>query len=124
MLLFPQYLYLKAFGLMVVVHAEFAARNSAFRVAMEVLNSENRSYHLVPYVQNSKCDWQASQLGAEAMLHPFLPPLIGTVGPACSGAAMSAARVFWPIKFPLVSFAATTEVLSDRKFYPNFFRTV
>ncbi|KAH7293707.1 hypothetical protein KP509_28G037900 [Ceratopteris richardii] len=49
--------------------------------------------------------------------------LIGVVGPACSGAALSATQYF-DQETPIVSFAATHESLSNRNNYPNFFRTV
>jgi ABC-type branched-subunit amino acid transport system substrate-binding protein len=51
--------------------------------------------------------------------------LIGAVGPACSHAAMAAARIFdedGPAA--LVSFAATAEPLSNRDYFATLFRTV
>lgn len=91
-------------------------------MAVEVLNS-NRSYTLIPHVEDSECSFMPTQYGAEAMLQQ--EKLIGAVGPACSPAVMAAARIF-DLEPPvtLVSFAATAEPLSNRDFYPNFFRTV
>ncbi|KAG0590114.1 hypothetical protein KC19_1G073000 [Ceratodon purpureus] len=99
--------------------------DSAFRVALEVMNSENRSYLLVESRQYTECDWQQGQHAAETLLRPLMvPPFIGGVGPACTDAAMSAGRVFVEKNYPLLSFAATSESLSSRSFYPTFFRTV
>lgn len=100
------------------------ARKSAFQVALEVLNAENRTYQLVSSPQNTECDWQQGQLAAEMMITAVVPALIGAVGPACSDAAMSAARTFLYSNYTLVSFAATSELLSSRLIFPNFFRTV
>jgi ABC-type branched-subunit amino acid transport system substrate-binding protein len=91
---------------------------------LEVLNSENRPYTLIPNVQASQCDWQAAERGAKAIAFPTEPPVIGVVGPACSGAAMSAARYLLEFNISLISFAATAEPLSLRELFPNFFRTV
>jgi len=94
-------------------------------VALEVLNSENRSYELIPSRQDTECDWQRGTSAAEILLRPLMvPPLIGAVGPACSDAAMSAGRVFMEKTYPIISFAATSESLSNRGNYPTFFRTV
>jgi hypothetical protein len=103
---------------------------SAFRVALEVMNSErNGSYQLIQSPQNTECDWQQGQQAAETLLRPATSPatgptLIGGVGPACSDAAMSAGRAFVEHNYPLVSFAATSESLSNRVNFPIFFRTV
>lgn len=93
---------------------------SAFQVALEVLNAENRPYQLEAVSADTACSWMtvlslSHNLGQEE--------LIGVVGPACSGAALSATQYFDP-KIPIVSFAATHELLSSRSNYPNFFRTV
>lgn len=94
-------------------------------MALEVLNSENRSYQLIASRQDTECDWQRGQHAAETLLRPLMvPPLIGGVGPACTDAAMSAGRVFMEKTYPLVSFAATSESLSNRANFPTFFRTV
>ncbi|XP_024390831.1 glutamate receptor 3.1 [Physcomitrium patens] len=99
--------------------------NSAFQVAMEVLNAENRPYTMVSTLKSSECDWQLGQQAAESLLRPTtVPPLIGAVGPACTDAAMSAGRAFVEHNYPLVSFAATSESLSNRDNFPTFFRTV
>lgn len=101
------------------------ARNSAFQVAMEVLNSEKRPYTMVATLKSTECDWQLGQQAAETLLRPtVIPLLIGGVGPACSDAAMSAGRVFVEQNYPLVSFAATSESLSNRINFPTIFRTV
>lgn len=102
----------------------YCARNSAFQVALEVLNAENRTYQLVSSAQNTECDWQQGQLAAEMMVTTVVPALIGAVGPACSDAAMSAARSFLDHNYTLISFAATSELLSGRGIFQNFFRTV
>ena len=100
------------------------ARNSAFKVALEVMNSERtNSYQLVGSLQNTECDWQIGQQAAETLLRD-IPNVIGAVGPACSDPAMSAGRVFYEQNYPLLSFAATSESLSSRVFFPTFFRTV
>jgi ABC-type branched-subunit amino acid transport system substrate-binding protein len=96
---------------------------SAFNVALEVLNSE-RTYILVPQVQPSQCDWQLAERGAETIVLPITPPVIGVVGPECTAAAMSASRSLMFNNISLVSFAATAETLSNRGLFPNFFRTV
>ncbi|CAM6105065.1 unnamed protein product [Calypogeia fissa] len=95
---------------------------SAFQVAVDVLNS-NRSYTLLPHVEDSECSPMPAQSGAHVMLQQ--DGLIGAVGPACSHAAIAAARIF-DLEGPaaLLSFAATAEPLSDRGYYPTFFRTV
>lgn len=99
--------------------------NSAFQVAMEVLNSEKRPYTMVATLKSTECDWQLGQQAAETLLRPtVIPLLIGGVGPACSDAAMSAGRVFVEQNYPLVSFAATSESLSNRINFPTIFRTV
>jgi hypothetical protein len=92
-------------------------------VALEVLNSE-RTYILVPQVQPSQCDWQLAERGAETIVLPITPPVIGVVGPECTAAAMSASRSLMFYNISLVSFAATAETLSNRGLFPNFFRTV
>lgn len=102
----------------------YCARRSAFQVALEVLNAENRTYQLVSSPENTECDWQQGQLAAERMAAAVEPALIGAVGPACSDAAMSAASAFLYRNYTLVSFAATSELLSSRGLFPNFFRTV
>jgi len=111
---------------MVVLVHDVAFRNSAFTVALEVMNSERtKSYQLIQSRRNTECDWQLGEQAAETLLRPtIVPPLIGGVGPACSDAAMSAGRVFVEQNYPLVSFAATSESLSNRVNFPTFFRTV
>lgn len=90
------------------------------------MNSErNGSYQFIQNPQKTECDWQQGQQAAETLLRPGTgPTLIGGVGPACSDAAMSAGRAFVDHNYPLVSFAATSESLSNRETYPIFFRTV
>lgn len=102
------------------------ARNSAFKVALEVMNSERtKSYQLIESRYNTECDWQIGQQAAETLLRAApVAAVIGAVGPACSDAAMSAGRVFFEQQYPLLSFSATSEVLSSRANFPTFFRTV
>lgn len=122
--LLPLPLKICSIDVLVCAFGDFA-RDSAFRVALEVMNSENRSYLLVESRQYTECDWQQGQHAAETLLRPLMvPPFIGGVGPACTDAAMSAGRVFVEKNYPLLSFAATSESLSSRSFYPPFFRTV
>jgi ABC-type branched-subunit amino acid transport system substrate-binding protein len=91
---------------------------------MEVMNSERtNSYQLVESRYNTECDWQIGQQAAETLLRTA-PALIGAVGPACSDPAMSAGQVFVEQQYPLLSFSATSEVLSNRANFPTFFRTV
>ncbi|BBM98470.1 hypothetical protein MPTK1_1g13780 [Marchantia polymorpha subsp. ruderalis] len=95
---------------------------SAFRVAVDVLNA-NRSYKFEPYMEDSDCTFVAAQSDASRMMRQ--EGLIGAVGPACSGAAIAAAMIFdQEGPAALVSFAATAEPLSNRTYYPTFFRTV
>ncbi|MCO5548861.1 hypothetical protein L7F22_002323 [Adiantum nelumboides] len=93
---------------------------SAFQVALEVLNSENRTYQLEAVLADTSCSWK-KVLSLSHVLDQT--NLIGVVGPACSGAALSATQYFQQ-DTPIVSFAATHESLSSRNNYPNFFRTV
>ncbi|KAI5054819.1 hypothetical protein GOP47_0029964 [Adiantum capillus-veneris] len=93
---------------------------SAFQVALEVLNSENRTYQLEAVLADTSCSWM-KVLSLSHVLDQT--NLIGVVGPACSGAALSATQYFEQ-ETPIVSFAATHESLSNRNNYPNFFRTV
>eukprot|EP00250_Pteridium_aquilinum_P017470 c23644_g1_i1 orf=521-1972(+) len=93
---------------------------SAFQVALEVLNSENRTYQLEAVLADTSCSWM-KVLSISHVLDQ--KNLIGVVGPACSGAAISATQYFEQ-GIPIVSFAATHESLSSRNSYPNFFRTV
>lgn len=93
---------------------------SAFRVALEVLNSEDRAYHLQAVPADTGCNWM-NVLALSETFHQ--KDLIGFVGPACSGAALSATNYF-DQSIPFVSFAATHESLSQRGSFPNFFRTV
>ncbi len=101
-------------------------RESAFRVAVEVMNTKSEKYNLWPHSVPSGCNWEITRTGAHVMMQPndTIPPLLGVVGPACTGAAMSAAIVLSRDGYPLVSFAATGEPLSNRDTFPNFFRTV
>lgn len=95
---------------------------SAFQVAVDVLN-RNRPYTLVPHMEDSECSYWPTITGAQQMLQQ--DRLIGAVGPACSHAAVAAAQTFdLDGRVALVSFAATAEPLSDRRYYPTFFRTV
>ncbi|KAL3684322.1 hypothetical protein R1sor_002344 [Riccia sorocarpa] len=97
---------------------------SAFQVAVDVLNA-NRSYRFEAYMEESDCsNYLATQAGASRMLRE--EQLIGAVGPACSEAALAAATIFdqEPGPAALVSFAATAEPLSNRTYFPTFFRTV
>ena len=84
------------------------------------MNAENRSYQINAYIEDSSCDWMKVSLLSRTINQTNL---IGIVGPACSGAALSASQYLdrW---IPSVSFAATHESLSNRNSYPNFFRTV
>lgn len=93
---------------------------SAFRVALEVLNAEDRPYQLEAVLADTACNWMKVMTVAEVVAHQNI---IGVVGPACSGAALSAAQYF-ARTIPIVSFAATHDSLSDRNQNPNFFRTV
>eukprot|EP00249_Psilotum_nudum_P005665 c19100_g1_i1 orf=181-1620(-) len=95
------------------------AWQSAFHVALEVLNGEGRTYNINFTPSDSACDWM-TVLEASRFLRQ--KGLIGIVGPACSGAALAAVSYMEGI--PIVSFAATMESLSDRNLFPNFFRTV
>ncbi|CAK9868195.1 unnamed protein product [Sphagnum jensenii] len=99
---------------------------SAFRVAVEVMNTKSEKYNLWPHSVPSGCNWEIARTGAHVMMLPndTIPPLLGVVGPACTPAAMSAAIVLSGEGYPLVSFAATGEPLSNRDTFPNFFRTV
>ncbi len=101
-------------------------RESAFRVAVEVMNTKSEKYNLWPHSVPSGCNWEIARTGAHVMMLPndTIPPLLGVVGPACTPAAMSAAIVLSGEGYPLVSFAATGEPLSNRDTFPNFFRTV
>ncbi|XP_024381514.1 uncharacterized protein [Physcomitrium patens] len=101
---------------------------SAFKVAVEVLNSKGRPYILSPRSEYSDCDWQKAYHGADVLLNldPLTyPPVIGVVGPACSGAAMASSPVMKVKNISMVSFAATSEALAaDRDFSDNLYRTV
>ncbi|KAG0622188.1 hypothetical protein M758_3G078400 [Ceratodon purpureus] len=102
---------------------------SAFKVAVEVENAiPGRPYRLSPFEQESDCDWQQAYHGADviAKLDPqTYAPVIGVVGPACSGAAMSSSSVVKTKNISMVSFAATAEPISaDREWFDNLFRTV
>jgi len=102
---------------------------SAFRVAVEVENSKlGRAYKLVPHSEYSDCDWQTAYHGALAIAtldNNTYPPVIGVVGPACSGAAMSSVQPLKPLNISMVSFAATAEPITvDRAWFFNLFRTV
>lgn len=104
-------------------------RESAFRVAVEVENSKlGRAYKLVPHSEYSDCDWQTAYHGALAIAtldNNTYPPVIGVVGPACSGAAMSSVQPLKPLNISMVSFAATAEPITvDRAWFFNLFRTV
>jgi ABC-type branched-subunit amino acid transport system substrate-binding protein len=95
-------------------------RQSAFQAALEVLNSQNRSYQIEAIIEDSSCNWMKVSSVAHTINQTNL---IGIVGPACSGAALSAVQYLDP-QIPIVSFAATHESLSSRSRFPNFFRTV
>jgi hypothetical protein len=100
---------------------------TAFCVAVEVLNSGRQTYHLLPHSKPSGCNWETAQIGTYNMLAKSTatkPPLVGVVGPACTVAAMSAAIVLADEDYPLISFAATGEPLSNRDTFPTFLRTV
>jgi hypothetical protein len=104
-----------------------ACRETAFCVAVEVLNSGRQTYHLLPHSKPSGCNWETAQIGTYNMLAKSTatkPPLVGVVGPACTVAAMSAAIVLADEDYPLISFAATGEPLSNRDTFPTFLRTV
>lgn len=109
------------------VHVEFG-RKSAFRVAVEVLNSKSTLYTLQPHSEQSDCDWSTAYRGAQMLTmldNATWSPIIGVVGPACSGAAMAASSTLNPYNLSLVSFAATAQPLSaNRALFSNFFRTV
>ncbi|KAJ7516454.1 hypothetical protein O6H91_22G058700 [Diphasiastrum complanatum] len=96
--------------------------NSAFLVALEVLNSERNSYQLEAVSLNSACDYQEAALASMKLSKKS--GLIGVIGPACSGAAISASNTLLSYGIPIVSFAATASVLSSRSLFGNFFRTV
>ncbi len=85
-----------------------ACRETAFCVAVEVLNSERQTYHLLPHSKPSATK----------------PPLVGVVRAACTVAAMSAAIVLADEDYPLIFFAATGEPLSNRDTFPTFLHTV
>ena len=96
---------------------------------MEVENARTgRPYVLSPYEQYSDCDWQQAYHGADVLvkLDPATyPPVIGVVGPACSGAAMASSTVMKTKNISMVSFAATAEPISaDREWFDNLYRTV
>lgn len=84
------------------------------------MNTENRTYQLEAVLADTSCSWM-KVLSLSHVLDQ--KNLIGVVGPACSGAALSATQYFEQ-GIPIVSFAATHESLSSRNNYPNFFRTV
>ncbi len=88
-----------------------ACRETAFCVAVEVLNSGRQTYHLLPHSKLSGCNWETAQIGTHNMLAKSTatkpPPLVGVVGPACTVAAMSAAIVLADEDYPLISFAVT-----------------
>ncbi|KAL2652511.1 hypothetical protein R1flu_020639 [Riccia fluitans] len=97
---------------------------SAFQVAVDVLNA-NRPYRFEAYMEESGCNnYSATQDGASRLLRQ--ENLLGAVGPACSAAVLAAAPIFDKNLGPaaLVSFAATAEPLSNRTYFPAFFRTV
>lgn len=49
---------------------------------------------------------------------------VGLLGDGCSGATMALARLAYAAQFPIVSGPASLPGLSDRKEFPNFYRTV
>ncbi|EFJ15097.1 hypothetical protein SELMODRAFT_423282 [Selaginella moellendorffii] len=106
-------------------------RQSAFQVAVQVLNSEARdsALRLEGVWERCGCDWTSAQNAAARLVEESRSKggpgaLLGVVGPACSQAAAAAAKVLQEHQIPLVSFAATAARLSNRDLYPNLFRTV
>ncbi|XP_024523936.1 metabotropic glutamate receptor-like protein E [Selaginella moellendorffii] len=104
---------------------------SAFQVAVQVLNSEARdsALRLEGVWERCGCDWTSAQNAAARLVEESRSKggpgaLLGVVGPACSQAAAAAAKVLQEHQIPLVSFAATAARLSNRDLYPNLFRTV
>ena len=104
-------------------------RESAFKVAVEVENARaGRTYILSPFEQYSDCDWQEAYHGANVLVNldpTTYPPVIGVVGPACSGAAMGSSTVMKTKNISMVSYAATADPISaDRAWFDNLFRVV
>lgn len=52
------------------------------------------------------------------------PGVVGLLGSGCSPGAMAIAPTAYQAYYPMVSNSATRPSLSDRKLYPNFFRTI
>ncbi|KAJ1080431.1 hypothetical protein NDU88_000634 [Pleurodeles waltl] len=54
----------------------------------------------------------------------FMLPLMGIIGDAGSSCSIVMARVLGLYRFPQISFVSTSPLLSDRKQFPSFFRTI
>nr|XP_055030856.1 extracellular calcium-sensing receptor-like [Misgurnus anguillicaudatus] len=52
------------------------------------------------------------------------PPIHAIIGESESSATVILARTTGPLKIPVISHSATCECLSNRKYYPSFFRTI
>ena len=92
---------------------------SAANKAIEDLNTKHGS-NLILIEGDSGCDGTAAASAATDLL---ASGVIGVVGAACSGASMGANSVL-KNDVPMISYAATSPLLSDNEAYPNFFRVV
>jgi hypothetical protein len=95
-----------------------ACRETAFCVAIEVLNSGRQT---LPHSKLSGCNWETAQIGTHNMLAKSTattPPLVGVVRPVCTVAAISAAIVLADEDYFLCCYRGAT---LKQGYLPHFF---
>lgn len=98
-------------------------RTEAFKCAIKLLNQENfiPNVEILWYIQDDKT---SAEYGLSQSLAFIQDGIATVVGAAPSSVTEPVSRLMSGFQVPMISYASTAALLSDRNVYPNFFRTI